>query len=91
LSRYRFRHHLFQRYLYQRLDALERARLHEEVGDTLEALYGGRPAAEGAGTVLLLDAGGTAVGLLAERVLRVGEEAGRGAVRRPAWDALFAS
>lgn len=55
------------------------------------ALYGGRPAAEGAGTVLLLDAGGTAVGLLVERVLRVGEEAGRGAVRRPAWDALFAS
>jgi oligopeptide transport system substrate-binding protein len=40
MSRYRFRHHLFQRYLYQRLDEVERAHLHEAVGKTLEALYG---------------------------------------------------
>jgi predicted ATPase len=39
LSHYRFRHGLFQRYLYHRLDPIERAHLHEAVGDALEALY----------------------------------------------------
>jgi DNA-binding SARP family transcriptional activator len=36
LSRYRFRHILFQRYLYNQLDVVERARLHEQVGGVLE-------------------------------------------------------
>jgi predicted ATPase len=40
LSRYRFRHFLFQQYLYNSLDTVERAYLHEAVGTTLEALYG---------------------------------------------------
>ena len=40
LSRYRFRHDLFQRYLYGRLDAVERARLHETVAHELEARCG---------------------------------------------------
>ena len=40
LSRYRFRHYLFQKYLYSRLDAVERARLHEALGKEVEALYG---------------------------------------------------
>ncbi len=40
LSRYRFRHYLFQKYLYQHLDEVERPRLHEAVGQALEALYG---------------------------------------------------
>ncbi len=40
LSRYRFRHILFQKYVYSTVDSVERVRLHEEVGDTLEALYG---------------------------------------------------
>jgi len=40
LSRYRFHHYLFQKYLYGRLDAVERARLHEAVGKEVEALYG---------------------------------------------------
>ncbi|NIO71701.1 MAG: hypothetical protein GTN71_22395, partial [Anaerolineae bacterium] len=39
LSHYRFRHILFQKYLYSNLDQVERAHLHEAVGDTLEALY----------------------------------------------------
>jgi len=39
LSRYRFRHQLFQRYLYSQLDRVERCQLHEAVGNTLEALY----------------------------------------------------
>jgi tetratricopeptide (TPR) repeat protein len=40
LSRYRFRHRLFQTYLYQSLDEVERVHLHEAVGDALETLYG---------------------------------------------------
>jgi predicted ATPase/predicted negative regulator of RcsB-dependent stress response len=39
LSRYRFRHILFQSYLYHSLDPVERAYLHEVVGTTLEGLY----------------------------------------------------
>jgi DNA-binding SARP family transcriptional activator len=44
LSRYRFRHILFQKYLYGRLDEVEQAHLHEKVGQALERLYAGHPA-----------------------------------------------
>jgi DNA-binding SARP family transcriptional activator len=47
LSRYRFRHYLFQKYLYNRLDEVERARLHEAVGNALETLYEGNEAQAG--------------------------------------------
>jgi DNA-binding SARP family transcriptional activator len=40
VSRYRFRHHLFQRYLHDSLDEVERAYLHEDVGNALEELHG---------------------------------------------------
>lgn len=40
ISRYRFRHHLFQKYLYQRLDVAEHASYHEAVGQALTQLYG---------------------------------------------------
>lgn len=40
LSQYRFRHILFQRYLYNTLDEVERAYLHEAVANELERLYG---------------------------------------------------
>jgi DNA-binding SARP family transcriptional activator/predicted ATPase len=40
ISRYRFRHILFQSYLYHDLDPIERAHLHEAVGIALEELYG---------------------------------------------------
>jgi len=40
LSLYRFRHHLFQQYVYHSLTEMERAYLHEAVGIVLEALYG---------------------------------------------------
>jgi tetratricopeptide (TPR) repeat protein len=40
LSRYRFRHTLFQKYLYGNLDAVERAHLHEQVGLALEGVLG---------------------------------------------------
>lgn len=39
LSRYRFRHILFQRYLYSSLDEVERVSLHDQVGRALEDLY----------------------------------------------------
>jgi predicted ATPase len=42
LSRYRFRHILFQRYLYNNLDEAERGYLHEAVGNELERLFGGQ-------------------------------------------------
>jgi predicted ATPase len=39
LSRYRFRHILFQKYLYGSLDEVERVHLHEQVGTALERLF----------------------------------------------------
>jgi predicted ATPase/DNA-binding SARP family transcriptional activator len=42
LSRYRFRHILFQYYLYHSIDEVERAYLHEDVGNELEQLYQSR-------------------------------------------------
>jgi tetratricopeptide (TPR) repeat protein len=46
LSRYRFRHILFQKYLYSSLDPVERVHLHQAVGTALEMLY-----EEGAGAI----------------------------------------
>ena len=40
ISRYRFRHYLMQKYLYDNLDQAERAYLHEDVGNVLENLFG---------------------------------------------------
>ena len=42
LSRYRFRHYLFQRYLYTHLDDAERAHLHEATGRAIEDIFGER-------------------------------------------------
>ena len=43
LSSFRFRHHLFQRYLYDHLDIVKRAHFHEAVGNALEVLCGEAP------------------------------------------------
>jgi tetratricopeptide (TPR) repeat protein len=40
VSRYRFRNYLFQKYLYDSLDQVERTYLHEDVGDRLEEAFG---------------------------------------------------
>jgi DNA-binding SARP family transcriptional activator/predicted ATPase len=40
VSRYRFRHFLCQKYLYDNLDPVQRAYLHEDVGNAMEELYG---------------------------------------------------
>jgi predicted ATPase len=42
LSLYRFWHNLFQQYLYDSLDDVERAYLHQDVGEVLEGLFGGQ-------------------------------------------------
>jgi predicted ATPase len=42
LSTYRFRHILFQQYLYEGLDEAEQVYLHEAVGRSLEQLYSGQ-------------------------------------------------
>ncbi|MBV7328144.1 AAA family ATPase [Chloroflexi bacterium TSY] len=39
LSRYRFRHILFQKYLYNSMDKVERTYLHEAIGKVIERLY----------------------------------------------------
>ena len=48
LSRYQFRHILFQKYIYSTLDGVLRAHMHEQVGKTLEKFYRGD---EGAASV----------------------------------------
>ena len=40
ISWYTFRHIMFQKYLYNTLDKVERVHLHEEVGNIMEELYG---------------------------------------------------
>ncbi len=40
LSFYGFRHRMFQRHIYNRLDAAEKTYLHEAIGKSLERLYG---------------------------------------------------
>jgi predicted ATPase len=50
ISRYRFRHHLFQRYLYNSLDEVERVRLHGAIKIETDALY-----RENATSISLLD------------------------------------
>jgi len=42
ISKFRFRHHMFQRYLYANLGESEREQLHEDVATVLEELYEGR-------------------------------------------------
>jgi DNA-binding SARP family transcriptional activator/tetratricopeptide (TPR) repeat protein len=80
LSGYRFRHSLFQQYLYGRIDEVERAELHEAVGLALEGLHG--PAS---GEVALqLTRHFEAAGLVVKAVdYRL--EAGNGAMRLYAW------
>jgi predicted ATPase len=43
VSRYRFRNYLFQKYVYSNLDPVERGYLHEDVGNSIEELYGDKP------------------------------------------------
>lgn len=42
ISQFKFRHHMFQKYLYENLGESEREQLHEDVASVLEAIYEGR-------------------------------------------------
>jgi len=55
------------------------------------AVLYGRPPGETADRVLLIDAGGAGVGLVADRLLGVGEGGLDEATLRPPWDAVFAA
>jgi predicted ATPase/DNA-binding SARP family transcriptional activator len=79
LCRYRFRHILFQRYLYNSLDQVERMHLHEEVGTALEALYG-----EGAEEIALQLARHFQEAKIAEKAVSYLHQAGDRAVRMSA-------
>ncbi|HEX7040241.1 MAG TPA: AAA family ATPase [Trueperaceae bacterium] len=72
LARFRFRHDLFQRYLYGGLTGLDRAVLHEEVGTALEELH-----AEETGAVAVELARHFEEGGLGERAARYLLAAGR--------------
>ncbi|HOG45478.1 MAG TPA: AAA family ATPase, partial [Anaerolineae bacterium] len=84
LSRYRFCHTLFQRYLYNRLDAVERARLHQVVGEALEALYGPR-----AGEVAIQLGRHFEIAGLPARAIGYLLQAGQRAVRLSAYEAAI--
>jgi DNA-binding SARP family transcriptional activator/predicted ATPase len=83
LSRYRFQHILFQKYLYGSMDQVERANLHEQVGLALEQLYSAPEQAETISVQLALHfwkAG------LTEKALRYLQEAGERAMRLSAYE-----
>lgn len=77
LSLYRFRHVLFQRYLYNGLDVVERAHLHEAVGTALETLYGGAETAPVAGQLAWHFQEAGAVEKAVEYLRQAGERAAR--------------
>jgi predicted ATPase len=85
LSRYRFQHILFQKYLYDSLDEAERAYLHEAVGKTLKGLY--REQAEDVALELArhFEAAG-----LSEQAIGYLRQAGERAVRLSASEAAVA-
>ncbi len=85
LSRYRFRHQLFQRYLYDSLDDVERPRLHGAVLGALEALHG----SETEGLTGALARHAEAAGLT-ERAAHYWLQAGQRAVTMSAYDEALA-
>lgn len=76
LSLYQFRHSLFQRYLYDSLDEVERSYLHEDMGLVLEALYGERTGEVAVQLARHFQAAG-----LWEKAVEYLIQAGRGAIR----------
>jgi adenylate cyclase len=80
LSSYRFRHFLFQRYLYQRLDEVERVQLHEAIGSALEALFGAEAAQHAVQLAWHFQRAG-----LADKAIRYLLEAGTKAARLAAY------
>ncbi len=76
LSLYRFLHNLFQQYLYGNLDEAERAYLHRDVGDVMEALFAGQTEEVAAQLARHFDEGGMPAKAAAYR-LQAGNQAQR--------------
>jgi DNA-binding SARP family transcriptional activator/predicted ATPase len=81
VSRYRFRNYLFQKYVYDSLDQVERAYLHEAVGNVLEALY-----AEQAGDSAVELAWHFQKAGLAQKAIHYLHQAGKKAARLSAYE-----
>jgi hypothetical protein len=94
LSIYRFRHNLFQRYLYSVLSEARRAYLHEDVGNALEALYGDdageTPALRAGASVAVELAGHFEAAGMAEKAVPYLHRAGQRAVQMAANDEALA-
>jgi predicted ATPase/DNA-binding SARP family transcriptional activator len=84
-SLYRFRHILFQKYLYSSLDRVEQAYLHRAVGTALEALYG-----EGTNEIALQLARHFQQAGIADKAVDYLREAGERAVRMSAHEEAIA-
>jgi predicted ATPase len=89
LSRYRFHHILFQRYLYNSLDPVERAHVHWAVGNALEALYEGEKAETIAGVAPQLARHFQEAGI-AEKAIDYLRQAGERALRMSAHEEAIA-
>jgi DNA-binding SARP family transcriptional activator len=76
LARYRFRHGMFQRYIYEHLDAATRVHLHGAVGAALEALYGQQTEQLAGRLARHYEAAGRAR-IAARYLLKAGDQAGR--------------
>jgi predicted ATPase/DNA-binding SARP family transcriptional activator len=87
LSRYRFRHILFQKYLYGTLDELERVHLHEQVGMALEGLYG---AQEGVSAIAVQLARHFEEARIADKAIHYLHQAGQRALRLSAYQEAIA-
>ena len=79
VARHRFRHALFQRYLYDGLDETRRVKLHEATGRALEDLYGESPDAPVHELALHFDRAG-----LANPAIGYLQQAGSRAMQMPA-------
>jgi DNA-binding SARP family transcriptional activator/tetratricopeptide (TPR) repeat protein len=88
ISRYRFRHILFQTYLYNSLDEVEHVHLHEQVGRTLEGLYQGSDDALAAAAPQL--AWHFERAAMADEAVRYCELAGQRAIRMLAYQEAIA-
>jgi predicted ATPase len=90
LSRYRFRHILFQKYLYGTLDAVERVHLHEQVGTALEGLYGAQEGVSAIAAIAPQLARHFEEARITDKAIHYLHQAGQRAVRLSAYEEAIA-
>lgn len=89
LATYRFRHNLFQKYVYERLDAVERSQRHEEVADALTRLY--EQASDGVAPIATQLAWHYRQAGVLDKAIAYLVQAGNEAIRLSAYDEAVAS